>query len=63
MNDFTKRLNAVIAELDLTDIEVARACKISIGTVHRWKAGESAPHPLGRESVFQALQEARKPKR
>lgn len=60
MIQFMEQLNALIDELSLTDEQVARECKVSLGTVRRWKAGESAPHPLGRESVFRVLERTRK---
>jgi hypothetical protein len=37
---------------------IARRCCVAPGTIKRWVSGESAPHPLGRESVLKALQSA-----
>ena len=60
MENFTRRLNNLIEELNLTDLQIAATCKVSLGTVRRWKAGESAPHPFGQESVFRTLETLRR---
>lgn len=36
---------------------IASALKISRPTINNWREGRSAPHPLGRFSVFVALYE------
>lgn len=39
--------------------EIAEVCKASMPTVQRWYYGKSAPHRVGRDSVFSAIQTAR----
>jgi len=51
--EFTKRFKQRVEHAD--HITVIRALKISRPTFYRWMNGESAPHPIGRESVFIAL--------
>jgi hypothetical protein len=42
---------------DNLSIGLARMFKVSKGTVRRWLNGESAPHPLGQESVLAELRQ------
>jgi hypothetical protein len=42
-----------------SDEELCRQLKISQPTIRRWREGASAPHELGRESVFQLLAKMR----
>ena len=41
--------------LELDDSELATLFKVSRPTIGRWTRGDSAPHPIGRKSIFTAL--------
>lgn len=41
--------------LQLDDTELARVLNVARPTVGRWTRGVSAPHPLARKAVFDAL--------
>ncbi len=56
-DEFTNQFRAAVEGMSWEDI--ARACKTSMCTVTRWYYGYSAPHPLGRASVFTALEKAK----
>ena len=43
------------AVLELGDLELANALRVSRPTIGRWERGESAPHPLARRPVFMTL--------
>ena len=43
------------AVLELGDLELANALKLSRPSIGRWERGESAPHPLARRPVFMTL--------
>jgi hypothetical protein len=51
--DFAVELNKRIR--GRSDLEVAQICHVSRPSVDRWKRGLTAPHRLGRPSVFYAL--------
>ena len=60
MAEFNRRFQEAVK--DIPDLELARTFRISLPTVRRWKSGESAPHPLGQESVFEHLRELQEEK-
>lgn len=45
-----------------TVADAATEFRVSVGTVNRWRLGQSAPHPLGRPSVLQWLKKKNKRK-
>ena len=53
--EFTTLFGEAAMALELTDAQLARKFRISRPTVGRWIRGESAPHSLGRKSVFNVL--------
>lgn len=58
--DFAKVLKRAQSGLNLTDLELSRMFKVSRPTVNRWIRGVTAPHPLLRASIFDALLERAK---
>ena len=50
---FTRLFNEKVKGIDPT--KIARELKISTTTFDRWLSGKSAPHNIGRQSVFDAL--------
>ena len=54
---FSRLFDNARSVLELDDIELARAFRVSRPTIGRWARGDSAPHALGREPVFQLLAE------
>jgi hypothetical protein len=56
--EFTTLFSRAIDQLGMDDVAAARMLKISRATVSRWSRGDSAPHPLGRPSVFIPLERA-----
>ena len=54
---FQQRLVKVTEGLD--DTELCRLMHISKPTLARWKNGDSAPHMIGREAVFTAIEKYR----
>ena len=57
--DFTRLFNTFLKVYELGEDLVCSKLKISRTTFNRWAAGVSAPHPLGQDEVFQALEELR----
>jgi len=49
---FTSAFNFGIEQLDLEEDDAARMMMTSRGTIRRWTSGDSAPHRVGRASVF-----------
>ncbi len=43
--------------LELDDYELAHLFRVSLPTIGRWARGETAPHPIGRQAVFQSLRD------
>ncbi len=54
-DEFHELFVQILQERNFDHDTVARVCKVSRGTVDRYLAGQSAPHPVGRESVINAL--------
>lgn len=52
---FVRIFKDAMAVLELGDLELANALKVSRPTIGRWERGESAPHPLARRPVFMTL--------
>ena len=50
---FTKLFKEKVKGLDHT--KIVRELKISKTTFDRWESGKSAPHNIGRQAVFDAL--------
>jgi DNA-binding transcriptional regulator YiaG len=40
----------------LSRTELSRILRVSRATIDRWGSGESAPHPLGRPSVYENIE-------
>ena len=57
---FTRLFNSFLRVYELEEMPVCRKLKIRRTTFNSWLAGISAPHPLGQDEVFQALEELRK---
>jgi hypothetical protein len=49
---FTFAFNFGVDQLDLSEADAARIMKTSKSGIRRWSAGQSAPHPRVRASVF-----------
>tara|TARA_R110000851_G_scaffold41409_2_gene103954 strand:+ start:1091 stop:1555 length:465 start_codon:yes stop_codon:yes gene_type:complete len=58
--EFARLFNSVLKSHKLEDDLVCSKLKISRATFHRWLTGASAPHPLGQDAVFQALDELKR---
>ncbi len=52
---FCAAFKSAVEELNLSDLEVAQRLEISRPTVERWKTGEAAVHPVGREPILKYL--------
>jgi len=52
---FTELFARATRVLEVDDLSLARALRVSRPTISRWAAGKSAPHPLGRKPVFELL--------
>lgn len=53
--DFTREFNLLAG--NKSDVELATMLRVSWPTIQRWRAGESAPHPVGREPILRALKD------
>jgi len=53
MTDFNARFKEAVKDIPIE--EICRTLKISKFTYNRWVEGKSAPHPVGREAVFNTL--------
>jgi len=47
----------LIISKDIDEETICKLLKISKPTLQRWKNGESSPHPLGYQSIFEVLLE------
>lgn len=52
---FTHTFNFGVEQLDLSVNDAARIMTTSRPGIERWRDGKSAPHPVGRASVFNAF--------
>ena len=53
--EFQAFIIVAIETFDLNPRDMARTFKVSIPTIDRYKRGESAPHPIGRQSMINQL--------
>jgi hypothetical protein len=54
-SEFSRLFDHAQLVLEIDDLELARILRVSRPTIGRWTRGESAPHPIGRGSVFATL--------
>ena len=52
---FQERIVEALDRLKLSDEDACDLLKVSRPTITRWRIGQTAPHPLGREAVFKVL--------
>jgi len=59
--DFQQIVSHAVRILSMSDLDMSLMFKVSRPTANRWIRGVTAPHPLGRKSVYDALiEEVRK---